>query len=757
MGDEILESKQKIEEWVKTLSEVNERSGAFKKSLDVLTKATQTYTDDRKKDNKRLKDAFDVAMRQRADETSTLRRRMHDRVITEEEYTESVKKINDDFKNATKDATPYMQMLADATIKNEAAATSFSNFINNKFITGVSGAFNTVLGNLTAAYSSSNTGLQSALNNATFTFKTIASAATGLVSMIPGAGEILGPIVGAVGDAGVKIMEFMNKQVEAISSSFKEASNAGAIFADGVSGLKNAAFSAGLTTDLFSKSLNENRDAVILFGGSMTEGAKKIGNVSKFINPSQFQALGFGLEELPGLIANVGARMRRSGAATDEQVARATAAYAQNLRVIADLTGEDAKTLQAKADQDANDLAYQQYLATKTPEQRAAIENELKALPDASKEMFKEMVKSGGNVFTESSALLASQVPGFEKMARSLFNTAEQGSVQTGQGLDILSQFITETKGQVLSLRDLGLAGEMDGALKPVTEVLGKSLALLNKTPEDIEKLRQTLAQAAVTTDPTTQQLIDAEQIGMANQIEMQKSVMNSLGDYLTVVKTLNGVTGLLATGMEKLSRAVLGNGEQFDNFTKSIAQSAKEGKELSQKSGWFTASDLDNAHAKLLTMTEKQIETLAKINDTTKDKILKTAGFSNVESFNREKTANEEQENAVINSSAGMFADGGIVNGPTSGYQATLHGNEAIVPIPSGVTTDDLPDYLSKASMSNNNGTQEMMNQVVGAISAPASQQNDLMQTLINKVDDLISATKDVASHTERTAARVA
>ena len=342
-------------------------------------------------------------------------------------------------------------------------------------------------------------------------------------------------------------------------------------------------------------------------------------------------------------------------------------------------------------------------------------------------------------------------------MARSLFNTAEQGSVQTGQGLDILSQFITETKGQVLSLRDLGLAGEMDGALKPVTEVLGKSLALLNKTPEDIEKLRQTLAQAAVTTDPTTQQLIDAEQIGMANQIEMQKSVMNSLGDYLTVVKTLNGVTGLLATGMEKLSRAVLGNGEQFDNFTKSIAQSAKEGKELSQKSGWFTASDLDNAHAKLLTMTEKQIETLAKINDTTKDKILKTAGFSNVESFNREKTANEEQENAVINSSAGMFADGGIVNGPTSGYQATLHGNEAIVPIPSGVTTDDLPDYLSKASMSNNNGTQEMMNQVVGAISAPASQQNDLMQTLINKVDDLISATKDVASHTERTAARVA
>jgi len=756
MADE--NQEQKIEDWVKALSEINERSGSFKKSLDVLTKATQTYTDDRKKDNRRLKDAFDVAMRQRADETSTLRRRMHDRVITEEEYTETVKKINDDFKNATKDATPYMQMLADATIKSEAAATSFSNFINNKFITGVSGAFNTVLGNLTAAYSSSNTGLQSALNNATFTFKTIASAATGLVSMIPGAGEILGPIVGAVGDAGVKIMDFMNKQVEAISSSFKEASNAGAIFADGVSGLKNAAFSAGLTTDLFGKALNENRDAVILFGGSMTEGAKKIGNVSKFINPSQFQALGFGLEELPGLIANVGARMRRSGAATDEQVARATAAYAQNLRVIADLTGEDAKTLQAKADQDANDLAYQQYLATKTPEQRAAIENELKALPEASQQMFKEMVKSGGNVFTESSALLASQVPGFEKMARSLFTTAEQGAVQSGQGLDILEKYGKAAGGQIQNLKDFGLAAAQSGSeYSQAAETLAKSIPLLNKTPEDIEKLRQTLAQAAVTTDPTTQKLVAAEQVGMANQIEMQKSVMNSLGAYLEVVNKLNSVTSLLATGMEKLSKAVLGNGEQFDDFTKSIAQSAKEGKELSQKSGWFTSSDLDNAHAKLLTMTEQQIDTLAKINETTKDKILKTAGFADTATFNREKSDNQAQENAMINASAGMFADGGIVNGPTSGYQATLHGNEAIVPLPSGVTTDDLPDYLSKASMSNSSGTQEMMNQVVGAISAPASQQNDLMQTLINKIDDLISATKDVASHTERTAARVA
>ena len=101
-----------------------------------------------------------------------------------------------------------------------------------------------------------------------------------------------------------------------------------------------------------------------------------------------------------------------------------------------------------------------------------------------------------------------------------------------------------------------------------------------------------------------------------------------------------------------------------------------------------------------------------------------------------------------------GIYADGGIASGPTSGFGAILHGREAIVPLPDGVTSEDLPEYLSRGSSSSYN---EMAAQLSNSISQPMNQQSDLMQTLINKVDTLIDATRSVASHTERTAARVA
>jgi len=753
-------TEEQLKKFAEQLAVLNERAGAFDKAMSILYNKTTAYADSvskgTKADTKKLNDALKVALTQRERETESLRRQYKERLMTEEEYTIRLNDINDSLKIASLDSSKFVKFMSDATISLEDAAAKVEFFINNKITKTTVAAVTTVIGNLTAAYNSSNTGLQAALSNASFTFKTIASAASGLVSVIPGAGAILGPIVQAVGDAGSKILDFMNKQVESISSSFKEASNAGAIFADGVSGLKNAAFAAGLTTDLFGKALSENRDAVILFGGSMTEGAKRIGSVSKFINPSQFQALGFGLEELPGLIANVGARMRRSGAATDEQVARATAQYAQNLRIIADLTGQDAKTLQAKADQDASDLAYQQYLATKTPEQRAAIENELRALPEASQQMFKEMVKSGGNVFTEQSAIIASQAPAFEKMARSLFNTAEQGAVQTGQGLGILEEYGTEARNQIQGLRDFGLAASTEGsAFAAQAETLAKSIALLNKTPEEIEKLRQSVAQAAITEDPTTKKLVEAEQLGMQNQIKVQQSVFDSLSAYLTVVNKLNDVTGLLASGMERLAKAVLGNGEQFDDYTKGIAQKAREDKQLSTERGVFGlgSSELEQAHAKLLTLTEAQIKNLAIVTDTSIDKILKTAGFADMQAFNVERARQQADiENRTDYTFVGpMLADGGIVSGPKSGFPATLHGNEAVVPLPDNINAEAFTDFV-RAS-----GTSAESQELVRTQQYAASQQNDLMQTLINKVDQLIDATKTVATYTERTAARVA
>ena len=49
-------------------------------------------------------------------------------------------------------------------------------------------------------------------------------------------------------------------------------------------------------------------------------------------------------------------------------------------------------------------------------------------------------------------------------------------------------------------------------------------------------------------------------------------------------------------------------------------------------------------------------------------------------------------------------FAKGGIASGPKSGYQATLHGTEAVVPLPDGksipVAAKDSPNIGQQVSM---------------------------------------------------------
>jgi hypothetical protein len=51
------------------------------------------------------------------------------------------------------------------------------------------------------------------------------------------------------------------------------------------------------------------------------------------------------------------------------------------------LTGQDAKTLQAKRDANERDLAFQQFLADKTPAEAEAIRRQMELLPDAAQDL----------------------------------------------------------------------------------------------------------------------------------------------------------------------------------------------------------------------------------------------------------------------------------------------------------------------------------------------------------------------------------
>jgi hypothetical protein len=86
-------------------------------------------------------------------------------------------------------------------------------------------------------------------------------------------------------------------------------------------------------------------------------------------------------------------------------------------------------------------------------------------------------------------------------------------------------------------------------------------------------------------------------------------------------------------------------------------------------------------------------------------------------------------------------FADGGIANGPTSGYMAELHGPEAVVPLPDGKTIPvrieggDFGGAKSKDDMA------DMMRQFKSSMESMINQMNN--RDLLNMMDEMVRAQK--------------
>ena len=216
--------------------------------------------------------------------------------------------------------------------------------------------------------------------------------------------SVAGPLIGQAGQAASQLAKFgievLSKEVEKTVKAFHDASSSGAMFADGMTGLRNTANAAGLTVDQFAGVLKEKSDVIASAGMGVTEGAKRIGaamNAGGTQMKTQLQKLGFGFEEQAGLVADTMSIMRQSGKAAlpPATVAAETQKYAENLRTISAITGEDAKKKMAQVKEQANQLAFQQKLAKMEPEQRAAAIRAMSNMSDIERKNFMDMVNFG--------------------------------------------------------------------------------------------------------------------------------------------------------------------------------------------------------------------------------------------------------------------------------------------------------------------------------------------------------------------------
>jgi hypothetical protein len=202
----------------------------------------------------------------------------------------------------------------------------------------------------------------------------VGGVAKGLSSAIPVVGGAVGGVVDALSTAAKAAIDFaasvLKMANQVFAQEFKKSADmlhnftkAGASFAGGMTEMRNVAHASGVGMETFSKIVMSSGEEIRNMGLNQADGARAVAAGMKALSTTvgrsggtlrdEMLALGYTYEEQGQIVAQMGAQMKAQGQniknLAPSELARQTKEYATNLKVISDITGQDAKKLQEKA------------------------------------------------------------------------------------------------------------------------------------------------------------------------------------------------------------------------------------------------------------------------------------------------------------------------------------------------------------------------------------------------------------------------
>lgn len=529
----------------------------------------------------------------------------------------------------------------------------------------------------------------------------ILSNAGAALAVMPGLGTLVGTGLAVAGGALSTFSEQTSKLLqtanEIFSAEFKKTEAAfyslnasGAVFADGMTGMKTAANSAGLTLDIFSNIVKNNAETIAKSGFGVADGAVKIG---KILNREGGQLrtsllnLGFSVEEQAELTAMTMRDMRIAGktlTSTDAQVAQQTKEYASNLRLISSITGEDAKAKMEQARQASTNIAFQAKLAKMDETQKANVIAAMAAMTEIQRKNFMDTVLFG-SIINREGAAMAATIPAMAQANTEYAQQFRDGTMSAAKTLETTAKYSEQQQQQLLTNgQALGLAAAagVSGLGATIGEALAKELQnLLPVTKDAVSKSTDSIAASLETTDKLTQEFTGVVNNMLQSSVNMEKLFLESGGlqMYSQIVSKTAGmmteVTQMMLDANGMLKQILGGNttaAVSSGDISKLSTQELMAEKETLTKAyediGWFTRNfgDLTESQEKLVARYG-ELETL--INKRIRDNERGVGPLDiGAQKIGREGSAN-----------------GNILKGPESGYKALLHGVEAVVPLPDG------------------------------------------------------------------------
>jgi len=772
-----------LEELAKKIAATNAEWGGLDRALASL-RARLDENNNVLTSTKDTQQALKRATNEYKDAVDRVTSAVKNRRLTEAEAENSLKKLKSQF-DATLDSMKTddeelnqhiqktkqsVQATSQYAVGTVRATTTVSNFnIAATGATKVLGLLNSSVGSIIAGYTGGQNDIAMAGTTAAAAFGLVTktgsllgqglsaagTSALGLAPLLAETGPfavglgILGGLLTVAGESikffsstadelAKKVIPTLTAEIDKAFNSFNSISSSGALFTNGLDGMRDAATAVNLTLPEFANVLKENSTQLASSGLGMVQAARQMGEVGKVMRTTgismQLQRLGYTFKDQAELItdtmSNFAATNRLRGA-SEETLSRFTDDYASSLKVLSGITGEDAKKAVEKNRRAAFQADVYAALQDKGPEAMAKFTAQMAQLNnlDPSGKManaFAQQV-SGITDVTDSSTRFLMQN---DKVSASLKkmsdltldnNVTQEDSVKGTT--ESLGSFREGVKELLPTLRLTAAAGRAGIETLPgLNEMAGNVLAGTQYTKEAAEAAKDNVDLVKKGQGELTQATIDAANAGRQMILLIQNSILDKdvLGKFATAIT--NATNDVLALINEfKTSGRV--------NATPSSQAEANRDRQR---------SDIQQGGVNLNPVQENVGTTVVR--------------RTNVR-FNPDTGMYENQTTPT--GGRNEFARGGIVSGPTSGFPATLHGSEAVIPLPDGVTGQEFAQALQGLTRFSN-ATNEAAEAGSRLREQVSNLSNDLLASLNSKIDDLIYATQDVARYTKETSVRI-
>lgn len=583
---------------------------------------------------------------------------------------------------------------------------------------------------------------------------TVFSLIPGPIGLVARGLTMLSMVLGAAVEKATEYTEqglqYLGDELKNTQKSFVEINSAGAILAGGMTELREEAANAGLYVSQFSAIVKSSQAELALMGLGIGEAAKRIGGVSKELRNSelgmQLRKLGYTAEEQSIISAQVFANLSASGkmrVASDKDVAAQTVQYAKDLKVLATITGEDAKKKMDEARAQAMEADLLARAQAKGGNAFDILQKQLATLNPAVKKYYMEMISTGGVGVDAATSIYMTQNPKLREQLEKMLDTFSRGAVTGSAALDETAQLNSKTaayaRENLVNTQAIAIGTRLtgDATLKGVTDIANAYLVAGATQKEGAtEAARLAAENAALNNRPLD--------LSIAKLDEDAQRLRAALSD---------ATTGAITKFAETMRAGI----ETVDAALKRLGIQTSQNTQAKTEPGWFDrhSASLKVAGGAGLMAAGTAIGT-ASFGLATPIGLSVAAGGASM------------MANGISESNKKGWSTGGISTGPASGHAELLHGTELIVPLSAnGDIKEGTPGHmelmklLGDSAVQQNNTQSQMASMQSAASANAATNLSELVTAMtallttareqIDKQDEMIRVMADNRDNTER------